>query len=119
MRHLLEAAEVTAGARAIELRVAGPGGGSVFWNQMKADILGRPVRQPAVLEGGVLGAALLAAVGTGRYADITQAARRMVRLARTYRPGDGCARYRARYEIYRDLAESLRPLFARLARADH
>ena len=119
VRHLLEAAEDVAGAQAIELRVAGPAGGSVFWNQMKADILGRPVRQPAVLEGGVLGAALLAAVGTGRYADVTQAAKRMVRLARTYRPGDGCERYRARYEIYRDLAESLGPLFARLDRAAH
>jgi len=119
VRHLLQAAETAAGCRAIEVRVAGAAGASVFWNQMKADVLDRPVRQPVVLEGGVLGAALLAAVGTGRYADITQAARRMVRVARTYRPGDGRERYRARYGIYRDLAESLGPLFARLDRAAH
>jgi xylulokinase len=119
VRHLLEAAEDVAGARAVELRVAGPAGGSLFWNQMKADVLGRPVRQPAVLEGGVLGAALLAAVGTGRHADVTQAAKRMVRVVRTYRPGDACEGYRVRYGIYRDLAASLGPLFARLERAAH
>jgi xylulokinase len=119
VRHLLEAAEAAAGARAIEVRVAGPAGGSAFWNQLKADVLDRPVRQPAVLEGGVLGAALLAAVGTGRYADVAQAAQRMVRVVRSYRPGVGRRRYGARYAIYRELAEGLGPLFARLERAVH
>ena len=117
VRHLLEAAEAAAGAQATEIRVAGPAGGSVFWNQLKADVLARPVGQPAVLEGGVLGAALLAAVGTGRYVDVPRAAARMVRVARTYRPGPGCRRSGARYGIYRELAESLGPLFARLERA--
>jgi xylulokinase len=116
VRHLLEAAEAAAGVRAFEVRVAGPAGGSAFWNQLKADVLGRPVRQPAVLEGGVMGAALLAAVGTGRYADVTQAAQRMVRVVRSYRPGAGRRRYGARYAVYRELAEGLRPVFARLER---
>jgi xylulokinase len=116
IRHLLEAAEAAAGATATEVRVAGAAGGSAFWNQVKADVLGKPVREPAVLEGGVLGAALLAAVGTGRYRDVAEAAARMVRVVRTSRPGGGRARYDAVYGLYRELAETLVPLFARLDR---
>ena len=116
IRHLLEAAEAAAGTTATEVRVAGPGGGSAFWNQVKADVLGKPVRQPAVLEGGVLGAALLAAVGTGRYRDVAEAAARMVRVVSTFRPGGTCARSEAMYGLYRELAGTLMPLFARLDR---
>jgi xylulokinase len=113
VRHLLEAAEAAAGTQAREVRVAGPAGASAFWNQMKADVLGRPVRQPAVLEGGVLGAALLAAVGTGEYSDIAEAAARMVRVVRTWRPGRGRARYDTLYGLYRELTLALAPLFGR------
>ncbi len=42
-----------------------------------------------------------------------------VKPCATGEAGDGCERYRARYGVYRDLAESLGPLFARLDRAAH
>ncbi len=42
---------------------------------MIADMLGRPVKVAAEKETGALGAAMAAAVGTGRYRDLDEAAR--------------------------------------------
>jgi xylulokinase len=53
-------------------------GGAVrhpLWLQLQADIYNRPVYRTGVLEAAALGAALLAGVGTGIYADIEQASR--------------------------------------------
>jgi sugar (pentulose or hexulose) kinase len=51
------------------LRCTGGGSHSSLWNQIRADIYERPVRSLGPAEGGLQGAALLAAVGAGWYAD--------------------------------------------------
>lgn len=117
VRHLLEAAEAAAGERATEVRIGGPAAGSAAWSQLRADVLGRPVVRPAVVEGGVLGAALLAAVGVGHYGDVAEATARMVRAARTYRPGARARDYDRIFETYRELVGALRPAFRGRRRA--
>jgi len=62
-----------------EIRVVGGGARSRLWLQIKADVTGRPVR---VVQGETTsaGAAMLAGVATGFFADLPEAAARMVRI---------------------------------------
>jgi sugar (pentulose or hexulose) kinase len=56
-----------------EIRLSGGGAKSAFWSQMIADCTGCRVVVPPGSEFGARGAALLAAVGLGWYADVTTA----------------------------------------------
>ena len=62
-----------------EIRVVGGGTRSPLWLQIKADVTGRPVR---VVRGETTGAgaAMLAGVAGGFFADLPEAAARMVRI---------------------------------------
>lgn len=63
---ILEQAGVALG----ELRVVGGGARSAVWNQLRADLLGKPLTCMEVTEAGCLGAAMLAAAAdSGRPAD--------------------------------------------------
>ena len=90
-----------------ELRVTGGGAKNPLWNQIKADVLGVPVRRIAASEGATLGSAMVAAVGVGAVADLKSAAR-WVRLARPAQPNRRLAGYYAdRVAAYRKLVEQL------------
>jgi xylulokinase len=51
---------------------------SGFWNQVKADVLGRPVRTPVVLDAAAMGAATLGAVAAGLHRDLPTAVEEMI-----------------------------------------
>jgi glycerol kinase len=61
--------EHDAGMPLAALRVDGGAAGNDLLLQMQADVLGIPVERPAVLETTALGAALLAGLATGFYAE--------------------------------------------------
>jgi xylulokinase len=61
-----------------EIRVVGGGARSTEWLQIKADVTGRPVRAVRVVEATALGAAMLAAVGAGTFADLDEAVKTCV-----------------------------------------
>ncbi len=65
-----------------EIRVVGGGAASDTWLQIKADVTGRPVRRVLVPEATALGAALLAAVAAGTFADLADAVRQTVEVAK-------------------------------------
>jgi len=69
-----------AAAPATELRVSGGGARIALWNQIKADVTGTPVVSVSG-DSTAAGAAALAGLGAGVYADPTQA------VAVAYRPG--------------------------------
>lgn len=78
---------VTGGSQPPSLLLASGGGArGALWNQIKADILGAPVATVEVGEAGVLGAAVLAAVGAGWAPEPAAAAREMVRRSRIFEP---------------------------------
>ncbi len=82
-------------------RVSGGGARSAWWMQLKADLLGMPVEVTDQQEPGTLGAALLAGVGTGVYASLSEAAER-VRIARRFEPDpQRAARYAEKIERHR------------------
>lgn len=64
-----------------EVRIVGGGRRSELWCQIKADVLNRPVRQVLAEEATALGAAMLAGMAAGTFADITDAVARAVALA--------------------------------------
>ena len=79
-----------------EIRVVGGGSRSDLWMQIKADVTGLPVRPVLDAEPTALGAAMLAGVCAGAFADVREAAQQMPRLAeRCYEPDP---RTRAAYE---------------------
>jgi xylulokinase len=94
------------GVRTREIRLTGGGTAIGAWNQMQADIFNIPVSTLRVRHATLLGAAMLAAVGAGAYASLKDAAARMVRLRRTYRPiPERAAAYARLYGRFRGLHE--------------
>jgi xylulokinase len=70
-----------------EIRVVGGGARSELWLQIKADITGRRVQPVLSAEPTAAGAAILAGVAAGTFADVTDGVARTVRLApRSYQP---------------------------------
>jgi sugar (pentulose or hexulose) kinase len=59
---------------------------SQLWMQTHADVSGLPISLTRVADAGVLGSAILAAVGAGTYPSIQEAARHMVHPARRIEP---------------------------------
>ena len=93
-----------------ELRAIGGGAKSVFWTQLKADVLGRPITTLNVTEAGCLGVALLAcAAVTGQ--PVRALAQQWVQPQTTLAPRPAAARwYDEQFARYRQLYPALRLL---------
>ena len=57
-----------------------------FWRQMQADMYNAKVVTINTREGGALGVALLAAVGTGEYSSVPEACKAAIRVTETLKP---------------------------------
>ena len=100
-----------------EIVACGGGGSSPLWRQMLADLYGCPVATLAVDEGPALGAAILAGVGAGVYADVAEAADALVRPAGAQQPDAAAhAAYQPYFALYKRLYRDLREDFTALAR---
>lgn len=117
LRHNLDVAE-RAGASVRELLAVGGSANSALWMQIKSDITGKPLAVPFSDTATTLGAALLAGVGVGFYADFEDAVARTVRITRRYEPDmEAHARYRENYETYLALYDSLKDLMHKSPKA--
>jgi len=69
-------------------RIVATGGGakSSLWCQLQADVTGVPVSVPAEKEAACLGAAIIAAVGSGLYRDLNTACEKAVSFERAFTP---------------------------------
>jgi xylulokinase len=93
-------------------RVSGGGARSELWLRIVASVLDLPLELTAVEEGAAYGAALLAGVAAGEWADPHEAVAACVRVRATVEPdpawrdayAEGYERYRALYPAVRDLA---------------
>lgn len=111
LRALLECIEQCAGLPAGELRTVGGGARNQWWQSVKADILGVPLQVPAVTDVTAQGAALLAGIGIGVFAD-AQTAAQTFSPAMCFTPNDANReRYTAAYrEVFRQLQPDWRGL---------
>ena len=97
-----------------ELRVTGGQAKLALWSRIKADVLGVPVVIPRVVEGALMGEAMLAAAAAGRAPDPAAAAERFTKEAARFAPdAANAARYDAAYHVYRELYPRLRDLMPR------
>jgi xylulokinase len=68
------------------VRSIGGGAKSDCWLQMAADITGLAIERPAVPEAAVLGAAMIAAVGSGAFATLEECSEAFYRKDRVFVP---------------------------------
>ena len=93
-----------------EITSLGGGARNALLCQIKADVLGRPVRTLKFGEAALAGDAMLAFVGTGAYRDLDEAAAHMVHPERVYEPDPAGQRaYEDVYARYRDVFAALHP----------
>jgi xylulokinase len=93
------------------LHAVGGGARSPLWLQLKADICQVPLRVPQVTDAACLGAALLAGVGAGVYADLESAVARTVHLERQVAAcRESLDAYETRYALYRQVYPALKSL---------
>ena len=105
-----------AGMELHELRVVGGGARSLLWNQMKADVTGLQVCVPEILETTALGAAFLALVGIGTYANLAEAAEHIVHIRQHIDPQPHTqALYARAYERFHQTYFALLPVFEQAA----
>lgn len=99
------------GLRVGQIVAAGGGAKSPLWLQLKADILGRPIRTLRCRESACLGAALLAGTAAGVYTSLDDAVQQTVASDREYLPQtEMAACYRERFATYETLYPALRPI---------
>jgi xylulokinase len=95
-----------------EIRSLGGGARSAVWNQIKADITGRPLVTMQCPEAASLGAAILAGKAVGMYSDIVDACGKMIKVAGRFVPDPACRKiYDRSYEHYKQLFKDLTDLF--------
>ncbi len=106
-----------AGLRSIDqVRVSGGGARSDVWRQILADVLGVELVTVNTTEGAAYGAALLAAVGAGRWPDVDAACESAIHITGSTPVSPSAAeRYEASYHVYRGLYPSLLETFSALA----
>jgi sugar (pentulose or hexulose) kinase len=117
IRLMMEGSAQAAGQKISKFNVFGGGSQSAFWCQTIADITGIPVCQLSTSECSSLGAAILAAVGTGWYKTTTEAASAMCHTGSTWIPNEKRHRfYTGLFDIYKELYPRLQDLYGKLAK---
>lgn len=114
LRHNLEVARA-AGAQVAELMAIGGATRSPVWMQVKADVTGVPLVVSANPDATPLGAAMLAALGTGA-ASVEELTETWVQRSTAYQPDPANrARYDELYAVYAGLYPALAPSMHALA----
>ncbi|HYP13254.1 MAG TPA: FGGY-family carbohydrate kinase, partial [Bryobacteraceae bacterium] len=97
------------------VRLSGGGARSLFWRQMMADILGKPIVTLSTQEGSAYGAALLAQTGTGAYGMIEEACRTAIHEVDRVDPNPQAhAEYAERHRVFQSIYPALRPVYGSL-----
>jgi len=91
-------------------RLSGGGSASALWSRIVASVLGIPLERTESQEGSAFGAALLAGVRSGVFADVQEAVARCVRVRDRIEPeASWVETYERGYARYRMLYPALRP----------
>lgn len=110
-RIVLSRAEAALAGPVAEIRFGGGAAANPVWSQIKADICGRPVVVGASKEPGLLGAAIIAFTGLGRFASLAQAQAALVAVASRFEPDlSRKAGYDALFALYRRSEQALAPI---------
>jgi xylulokinase len=95
-----------------QVRASGGGARSPLWRQIQADVFGTELVLVDVTEGAAFGAALLAGVGAGLFANVEQAVEQTLSITDRTAPIEENVRiYQQLYPVYRSLYPALKPTF--------
>jgi xylulokinase len=98
-----------------KVHASGGAAQSPFWRQLLADVLGTEVATTNVTEGAAYGAAMLAGIGAGEYANAVEAYSTLIQTRETTRPDpDSREKYEETYAVYHSLYPLLRDSFGSL-----
>ena len=99
-----------------DVRATGGGARSELWRQLQADIYANSIRRTVADEGPAYGAALLAGVASGTYADVEEATSVVKLREEVTEPDPERSKvYEEYYEIYRSLYPATSFAMSRLA----
>jgi len=115
-RIILDALE-SQGAHVDEMCVIGGGAKSALWRQIMADVYGKRILKPRLLqEATSLGAAVAGGVGVGLFKDF-RTAEAMIQIVDRQEPNpEAHAEYERIYKVFRSAYEALVPVFEDIAK---
>ncbi|RPI01153.1 MAG: hypothetical protein EHM72_07210 [Calditrichaeota bacterium] len=94
------------------LHAVGGGAKSDLWLQLKADICRLPISKPRHTEAACLGAAILAGVGHGVYADTASAVDNVLQLEKSFAPNQqNASLYEERFKRYQLIYPMLKDFY--------
>jgi xylulokinase len=101
-----------------QVRVSGGGAKSGLWRQILANVFESELATVNTTEGAAFGAALLAGVGAGNWADVNSACESVIRITGSTLPEQNqIPVYRQTYSIYRDLYPALKESNTRISKS--
>ena len=94
------------------IRINGGGAKSPLWCKIIADVLDVKVDKINSAEGPAFGAAILAAVGCGRYANVEEATEKLIKvISTTEQDPEEVERYNKKYEVFKELYPALKNVY--------
>jgi xylulokinase len=98
-----------------QVRASGGGTKGALWMQIMASVLEAELVTVNTTEGAAYGAALLAAVGAGRWSDVTSACKACIKITGSTQPQPSqVEEYRKAYSVYCELYPALKSSFGRM-----
>ncbi len=95
--------------------VCGGGAKSALWQKILCNILGVDITLLQTEQGPGYGAAMLAMVGSGEFADVKECANAFVKLKKTITPDpEIAARYQMQYNKFKEIYPTLKNLFKKI-----
>lgn len=96
-------------------KICGGGAKSPLWKKIIANVLNLKVDIIESEEGPAMGGAMLAAVACGEYADVEEAAAKIVKVVDTVEPiPELVEKYEARYQQFREIYPACKELFNKI-----
>ncbi|MHC4480831.1 MAG: FGGY family carbohydrate kinase [Planctomycetota bacterium] len=107
LREALRILGEATGFRPERVRVVGGGARNELWNQMRADVCGMPVVVTERREATIVGAAIAAWVGAGRFESIPDGQRSVPMPAEVIEPSEDAGAYEELFERFRTIPPGL------------
>ena len=99
-----------------QVRASGGGTKGALWRQILASVLEAELVTVNTSEGAAYGAAILAAVGAGTWADVPSACKAVIKITGSTQPvAAESEAYRKSYAVYRGLYPALKDSFGKMA----
>ncbi len=111
IRKVLEVLEEL-GVKTEEVRVLGGGGKTPAWARIKANVTGRRVIIPEILDAAVVGDAILAGLSVGVYENVEKAVDKLVKVRAVIEPDWEVHKiYNRYYRLYEALIKAVEPFY--------